>query len=67
MADQSYVFFNSLIDVDLIKIDQNLAQTFNQAVANKENMNATTTLFNTFDDDLLVISIFILSSEKHST
>ena len=50
MADQSYVFFNSLIDVDVIKIDKNLAQTFNQAVANKENMNATTTLFNTFDD-----------------
>lgn len=49
MADQSYVFFNSLIDVDLIKIDQNLNQTYEQAVTNKENMNTTTTLFNTFD------------------
>ena len=49
MADQSYVFFNSLIDVDLIKVDQNIAQTYEEAIANKEQMLATTTLFTTFD------------------
>ena len=49
MADQSYVFFNSGINVDVIKVDTNINQTFNQAVTEKDRMLATTILHNTYD------------------
>ena len=35
-ASQSYVWFNSLINVDNIKVDMDITKTFEQAVAQKE-------------------------------
>lgn len=46
---QSYVFFNSLIDVDVVKVDTNINMTFNQAIESKNSMTATTILFNDFN------------------
>lgn len=47
-ASQSYVWFNSLINVDSIKVDMDITKTFEQAVAQKEEMVSTTILFNSF-------------------
>ena len=48
MADQSYVRVNSLINVDLIKVDTNISDTFEQAMTQKEKMLSTTILHNSF-------------------
>ena len=48
-ATQSYVKFNSLINVDVIKVDKNIDKTFDQAWADKEEMLSTTVLFNSFE------------------
>lgn len=49
MATQSYVYFNSGLNVDVIKVDQNITTSFDEAIVNKETMLATTILHNTFD------------------
>ena len=51
-ATQSYVKFNSLINVDVIKVDKNIDKTFDQAWADKEEMLSTTVLFNTYDNTI---------------
>lgn len=49
MADNSFLFFNSSINVDSIKIDTNLTDSFQDATYNKDEMLSTTILFNTYD------------------
>ena len=49
MADQSYVYVNSNINVDVIKVDQ-VIENFNTAIANKDQMLNTTILFNDFTE-----------------
>ena len=50
MADNCYLFFNSQINVDLIKVDSNINQSFEDSVSQKEEMVSTTILFNTFNE-----------------
>lgn len=52
MADQCYVYFNNLITIDVIKIDENIDYNFTEASNLKDTMMATTILFNTFDNVL---------------
>lgn len=52
MADQCYLFFNSCINVDSIKIDTNISNTFDQAFGKKDEMLSTTVLFNSFTDTI---------------
>lgn len=52
MAENCFLFFNNQINVDVIKIDTNLSQNFEQSVANKDQMFSTTVLFNTFDSTI---------------
>ena len=47
-ATQSYVKFNSLINVDVIKVDKTITATFDEAFAEKEEMRSTTVLWNSF-------------------
>ena len=49
-ATQSYVFFNSNLVVDVLKVDTNISPTFREAIANKEKMLSTTTLHNSFEE-----------------
>ena len=51
-ATQSYVKFNSLINVDVIKVDKTIDKTFDQAWADKEEMLSTTVLFNSFENTI---------------
>lgn len=50
MADNCYLLYNGGINVDLIKIDTNINESFQEAIANKEQMLSSTILFNTFDN-----------------
>lgn len=52
MADNCYLLYNGGINVDLIKIDTNINESFQEAIANKEQMLSSTILFNTFDNTI---------------
>lgn len=49
MANQSYVFINGGINVDIIKIDSDINKTYEEALAEKEKMLSTTILHTTYD------------------
>lgn len=51
-ATQSYVKFNSLINVDIIKVDKDITMTFEDALSDKEEMRSTTVLFNNFEETI---------------
>ena len=48
-ATQSYLKFNSLINVDVIKVDKDINKSYDQVWADKEEMLSTTVLFNSFE------------------
>lgn len=50
----NYLFFNSGIEVDVIKVERNTSLTFQEAIDQKEHRDLiTTTLFNTFDKNTM--------------
>ena len=51
-ATQSYVKFNSLINVDVIKVDKTINKSFDEAILRKDEMLSTTVLHNTFNETI---------------
>ncbi len=52
MAEQSRLFFNSNINVDVVKVSRKTSLTFKEALTQKNKMGGKITLFNTFNEQL---------------
>lgn len=52
MAEQSRLFFNSNINVDVVKVSSKTSLTFSQAIAQKEKMGGKIILFDTFTEQV---------------
>jgi L-rhamnose mutarotase len=49
---KSYVRFNSLVNVDVLKVDSNITDDFTTAKTKKNTMYSTTVLLNTYDNTI---------------
>lgn len=52
MTEQSRLFFNSNINVDVVKVSRKTSLTFEEATVQKDKMGGKITLFNTFNEQL---------------